>query len=239
MKTEQKIAVLTYQSKHRKTYDTLCLLKAKGYQAVFVYASPFHYKKKYKPLFEHRPSVMEGMPSVREQCLNFGYTYVEGELEEFDIPSDYIVLICGAGILPDDFVTSHMIINSHPGYLPNCRGLDAYKWAIYEGEPIGVTTHFLGKEIDAGKVIDRTCIAIEEGDTIHTLARKVYETEISLLVSAVGASENSCLDISSPKYPVHKRMPREYEEQLFTLFDKRKKLELKKEKELASKTGRG
>lgn len=228
MKARQKIAVLTYQSRHRKTYDTLCLLKARGYQEVSVYASPLHYKKKFKPLFEHRPGIMEGMPSVEELCHNFNYTYMEGMLEEFEIPQDDIVLICGAGILPDDFVSSHMVINSHPGYLPNCRGLDAYKWAIYEGEPIGVTTHFLGREIDAGKLITRMRIKIEEEDTFHTLARKVYENEIFLLVSAVEATKDGCQELSAEGYPVHKRMPRECEEKLLALFEKRKKAEIAK-----------
>ena len=228
MGVEQKIAILTYQSRHRKTYDTLCLLKAKGYQTVSVYASPLHYKKKFKPLFEHRPGIMEEMPSTKELCHNFGYTYIEGKLEELEIPSDNIVLICGAGILSDAFVASHVIINSHPGYLPNCRGLDAYKWAIYKGEPIGVTSHFLGTEIDTGKLINRKRIEIEEGDTFHTVAGKVYENEIYLLVSAIEVQKDSYLELPSEGYPVHKRMPRECEEELLMLFEKRKKTEIKK-----------
>lgn len=227
---DTKICVLTYQEKHRKTYDTLCLLKAKGYQSVSVYASPFHYKKSYKPLLEHRPSVVKGTPSTKELCYNFDYAYIEGTIEEFKILPDDLILICGAGILPDDFVAAHTIINSHPGYIPNCRGLDAYKWAIYEGEPIGVTSHFLGKEIDAGRVIARMCISIEENDTFHTVARKIYENEIYMLVSAIEASKNECKYVYSDGYPVHKRMPREYEEQLLDLFEKRKEAEVKKER---------
>ena len=230
MRMGEKIAVLTYQSKHRKTYDTLCLLKAKGYQKVSVYASPFYYKKKFKPLYEHRPGILPFIPSTEEVCRNFGYTYLEGRLEEFVILPDEIVLICGAGILPDDFVASHTIINSHPGYLPNCRGLDAYKWAVYEGEPIGVTSYFLGKEVDAGRVIERKCIEIEEGDTFHSLAAKVYENEICMLVSALEVSQGKCQDIVSDGYPLHKRMPREYEEQLFSLFEKRKESGTKRRK---------
>ena len=222
MGARQKIAVLTYQSKHRKTYDTLCLLKAKGYQEVSVYASPFHYKKKFKPLYEHRPGLLPDMPSTEEVCRNFGYAYLEGDLEEFVILSDETVLICGAGILTDDFVASHTIINSHPGYLPNCRGLDAYKWAVYGGEPIGVTSYFLGKEVDAGRVIDRKCIDIEDGDTFHSLAAKVYENEICMLVSALEAPQGKCQEVLSEGYPLHKRMPREYEEQLFSRLEKRK-----------------
>ena len=49
------IAVLTYNQKHRKTYDTLCLLKAKGYSNVRVFGQPMTYRKKRYPLIEHRP----------------------------------------------------------------------------------------------------------------------------------------------------------------------------------------
>ena len=39
----KKIAVLTYNQPHRKTYDTICLLKAKGYENVVVYAQEMTY----------------------------------------------------------------------------------------------------------------------------------------------------------------------------------------------------
>lgn len=38
-----------------------------------------------------------------------------------------------------------MIINAHPDYIPNCRGLDALKWAIYEDEPISMLVEAIQK----------------------------------------------------------------------------------------------
>lgn len=73
------------------------------------------------------------VPNIEIICKHFGYKYAEGELERFHIEKDRIVLIAGAGIIQDDFVQSHTIINAHPGYIPNCRGLDALKWAIVNG----------------------------------------------------------------------------------------------------------
>lgn len=141
---KKKVAVLTYPVKHRKTYDTLSLLKANGYNDVNVYAVPFSYRKKVFPLIQHRPEMNFQIPEPGELCQNLGYRYKEGELESFSIGNERIVLIGGAGILPDKFVKSHIIINSHPGFIPNCRGLDAFKWAIAEMQPLGVTTHFVG-----------------------------------------------------------------------------------------------
>lgn len=141
---KKKVAVLTYPIKHRKTYDTLSLLRANGYTDVSVYATPFSYQKKKFPLIQHRPEMNYQIPGPAELCQNLGYRYEEGELESFSIDKERIVLIAGAGLLPEKFVENYIIINSHPGYIPNSRGLDAFKWAIAERQPIGVTTHFVG-----------------------------------------------------------------------------------------------
>ncbi len=215
------IIVLTYDVPHRKTYDTLCLLKAKGYQSVFVYAKPFHYQKKFTPLFEHRP-VANGV-STCELCESFGYSYKqwEGDLLEFD--ERKIILVCGAGIIPDKMVQQNDIINSHPGYIPEARGLDALKWAIVENKKIGCTTHFLGNEIDAGLIIERKEIPILSNDTFHALAYRVYEQEIIMLVNAIEKVEEQHLYVSGEGHEVHKRMPHVVEADLLELFEKRKR----------------
>lgn len=119
-------------------------MKANGYTDVNVYAIPFHYQKKKQPLIQHRPEMNFQVPEISKLCANLGYRYEVGELDRFHIDKDRIVLIAGSGILPDEFVREHTIVNAHPGYIPYCRGLDAFKWAIVENQPIGVTTHLLG-----------------------------------------------------------------------------------------------
>ena len=187
----KNIIVLSYTEAHRKTYDTLLRLKAKGYGDVTVYARPYHYKKIYKPLIEHRP-VSYGF-GTKELCQNLRYGY-----EEFDevyptFDTKKVILIAGAGIIPREVIKSNVIINAHPGYIPDVRGLDALKWAIVEDKPIGCTTHILGDEVDAGIIIERKEVPIYEYDTFHALANRVYEYEIMIpswlpaLVSALRA----------------------------------------------------
>lgn len=89
------------------------------------------------------------IPELNNVCKNLGYKYQYGQLSEFGIEEERIVLIVGAGILPKDFINTHIVINAHPGYIPNYRGLDAFKWAIVEKQPIGVTTHLLGEYVNA------------------------------------------------------------------------------------------
>ena len=216
-----EIIVLTYNVPHRKTYDTLCLLKARGYEQVTVCAKPFHYKKTFQPLIQHRPE-SNGV-STEKLCDSFGYGYVEWKDELLVFPQRKKMLVCGAGIIPDEMVKKNMIINSHPGYIPEVRGLDALKWAIIEGKKIGCTTHLLGDEIDAGLIIERKEIPIYPYDTFHALAYRVYEQEILMLVDAIEKVDDAREYISGEGFAVHKRMPHEVEINLFAALGERQK----------------
>ena len=211
--------VLTYNTLHRKTYDTLCLLKASGYQDVLVWAVPMHYKKTFKPIYEHRPPLSNQI-STKEVCANFGYDYVVSDHGYYGIPADDTtpILSCGAGIIPQEIVDRYTIINAHPGYIPYARGLDSLKWAIYDGLPIGVTTHFLGDEVDAGKIIERREIPVFSNDTFHSLAQRVYENEVEMLVGALKWKEDECFYESAGEYILHKRMQPEQEMHLMEKF---------------------
>ena len=222
------IAVLTYNQGHRKTYDTICLLKAKGYQKVRVYAQPMTYTKKRFPLISHRPEQIMSIPKPRELCNNFGYEYIEGNFSETITDEDALYLLCGAGLLADEFVRSHRIINSHPGYIPLARGLDAYKWSIYYDIPIGVTTHFLGDYIDAGEIIEQRKIEVGKYDTFHAVAQRVYENEIDMLVGAVELADRKHELITPESNDVFRRMPDELEKELFQKFEIYKEKHIKK-----------
>lgn len=212
-----KLAVLTYQTKHRKTFDVLCLLKANGYIDVHVFAIPFHYKKVKFPIYQHRPEMNYSIPEIDVLCCNFGYEYSEGCLESFNIENDRIVLVAGAGLLPEDFISSHIVINSHPGYIPNCRGLDAFKWAIYEKQPMGVTTHIIGKHVDAGDIIERRTINVYDTDSFHALAQRVYENEVSMLIESL-TKINEISEVLPGEFELHKRMPADIEKHLMEDF---------------------
>lgn len=219
----KNIAVLTYPLKHRKTYDTLCLLKVSGYQKIVVYAQPMTYSKKYFPLVKHRPELLMSVPDTKELCSSLGYEYIEGSFTETALDKDMLYLLCGAGLLEKEFVQSHRIINSHPGYIPLARGLDAYKWSLYYDIPLGVTTHFLGGHIDAGEVIERRMIEVERYDTFHSVAQRIYETEIDMLVEAIELAEQQHEFVIPKSDSIFKRMPREIDERVFKIFDDYKK----------------
>jgi phosphoribosylglycinamide formyltransferase-1 len=211
------IGIMTYNVSHRKTYDTLCLLKAKGIAGdVLVVAEPLHYVKQFKPLLEHRPKSINTL-TPKELCGNLGFAYCEG-IDKSQLPENSKVLICGAGIIPQDVIRKYRIINAHPGYLPNVRGLDALKWAIYDGQPIGVTTHQLGEYVDAGLIIDRKIVPIYFNDTFHAVAQRQYEMEITMLVEALDIIESAAEIVEPEEYQLKKRMPHDVETRVLKRF---------------------
>ena len=216
------LAILTYNVPHRKTFDTLSLLKAKGYENITVFAQPMTYTKKRQPLVAHRPELNYSIPHPVEMCQNLGYQYLEGEFsdivgKEWD---EAVFLLCGAGLLPDEFVRSHRIINSHPGYIPYARGLDSYKWSVYKKLPIGVSTHLIGEYVDAGEIIDRRTVEIKPYDSFHSVAIRVYEYEIEMLVEAIEkVDEEHDVIVPPPDSELFKRMPESMEVELFHRFD--------------------
>lgn len=227
MKTNERICILSYQTMHRKTIDILFCLKMNGYANVCVYAKPFHYTKKYTPLVVHRPVVeeFEGFdnPGYSEIINNLGYEVRNiDSFEEINEPAGTVFLIGGAGLVPAEVVNKFCIINAHPGYIPMVRGLDALKWAVIEGSPIGVTTHILGDYVDAGKVIERRKVPIYNNDTFHTVAYRQYEMEVQMLVQAVEQADNISFFTDGDDYPVHRRMPNEVEKSIYEEFEKYK-----------------
>ena len=215
-----KIGVITYNKQHRKSYDLLCLLKMKNYNNVNVYWQRWKDKKSHNPIFQHRPTNCTIAPVAC--ALKFGYCYKPFSSEI--INENDIILIGGSGILKKELCDSKKIINAHPGYLPNVRGLDAYKWAVYEGQPIGVTTHIIDENVDAGILLERQIVPVYISDTFHSVAYRQYEIEIEMLVRAIEIFNKGEYDFNLKPYlndyPAHKRMPKEIEFDLLKRFDK-------------------
>lgn len=175
-------AIITYNHPHRKTQDVLFRLKALGREVVVI-AAPWQDRKNFVPLFKHRPDNAMDI-SIKDFCKNMRIVYHQADdlQATMDELKPKVSLIAGAGLLN---ITGHKIINSHPGYLPYVRGLDALKWAILGGKPIGVTTYVIGRELDEGDILDRKIVNLYPSDDFYTLATRVYETEVDMLVESI------------------------------------------------------
>lgn len=77
-------------------------------------------------------------------------------------------------------------INLHGSILPNYRGAAPINWAIINGEKeTGVTTFFIEKEIDTGKVIERNTLPIGENETVGELHDRLMELGAQTTLSTV------------------------------------------------------
>lgn len=77
-------------------------------------------------------------------------------------------------------------INLHGSLLPNYRGAAPINWAVINGEKeTGVTTFFIEKEIDTGKIIDKEAICIKPYDTAGTIHDKLMVVGAKLLSKTV------------------------------------------------------
>ncbi|RLZ10651.1 formyltransferase family protein [Faecalibacter macacae] len=226
--TQPQIAVITYNTPHRKTQDVLHGLKAKGYKNVKVYALPFIQRENpFKPIYQHRPSKAINV-EVETYTNNFDYQFETTTADTLNMQllndkADFVI-IAGAGLLPDELVETHKIINTHPGFLPKTRGLDSLKWAITKGVEIGVTTHFVDTEADAGFLIEQQLVPVYSNDTFHSVAQRQYEIEIEMLVNSIELipTLNDFPSLSTTEFEATRRMPKAIEEVLMNSFEKYK-----------------
>jgi len=178
------LCVLTYNHPHRKTQDLLYRLALSGFKPT-VLATDWVARRNFKSLFQIKPDTLEYTPETICKRLDFEFRRVGVVKDDFLPVKHAVVIIAGAGILPSDFVVKNIVVNAHCGWLPLVRGLDALKWAIYDNQPIGVTTHIIDAEVDLGKLIDRREVPLFPNDNLFSIAIRQYEMEINMLVEAV------------------------------------------------------
>ena len=215
------IGVLTYDHPHRKTQDLLMRMKATGHD-IHVFAHTWAERDNFKPLIKHRPDEFIGI-SVEKMCENLGYRFEKCNHDKIDADKGQLFLIAGAGVINEKMVEKYEIINSHPGILPISRGLDAYKWAVYNGDPIGVTLYYVGHEVDTGLLIKSEIINVDFCDTFHGVARKIYDLEINMLANFKELIKNAPKTVLYADGTPTRRMPHRLEMKLFDRFDKLRK----------------
>lgn len=77
-------------------------------------------------------------------------------------------------------------INLHASLLPQYRGAAPINWAIIHGEKkTGVTTFFIEKDIDTGKIIRQEEVIIEHTDTAGILHDKLMTAGAKILIETV------------------------------------------------------
>lgn len=187
------VGVITYQRSHLKTLQVVTKLLAKSY-SVTLYAFPFKDRPAKKGADKDSPTFSERPPQLinfdlRAFCLRYGVGFVSMEgWEDEHAPTmgegnPDIYLTCIAKIIPHSFIKDRIILNAHPGLLPINRGVDAFKWAIINEWPIGITLHAINEKIDHGIILKAAKIPVLETDDLSAVAIRAYEYEVDLLTN--------------------------------------------------------
>ncbi|MBU3632874.1 formyltransferase family protein [Polynucleobacter sp. AP-Feld-500C-C5] len=184
----KKVYLFSYEVPHVKTIDLAKKLIFKGY-SVTVMGFPFKRKFKNKiETFEERPhQLLEG--DLYSTCKEIGADLIKISSWEMNdtlnsLPkntNDTIYITCISKIIPKEIIDGRIILNAHPGLLPENRGLDAFKWSIIKAMGVGVTVHAINHEIDAGIILARVRTPILEGDTLFDVAARNYQLENFML----------------------------------------------------------
>ena len=215
------IGIITYKYKHLKTEQVVTRLANMGYNLV-LYALPFHYRTSHKALFSHRPDQFTGM-HTQELASKYSIPYMICKNDQDIKAGCDVYLLTGAGILSNECIKDKIILNCHPGIIPIERGLDAFKWGIYDLKPIGNTLYIINQDVDLGEIIKIKRTPLYREDTIGTFATRHYLEEINMLVDFQIYLNNKdrsdcCVCNSSEIEPIHRRMPKDIEQQMLQRF---------------------
>jgi len=212
-----KVGLICYDYAHLKTEQiTTALCRNPLIKDVILFALPFKKRPDRVVFFPHRPDQTRAVTTdqlVANDKVSFKLWDGQSALEECDV-----FLITGAGIINPEFANGKPIVNAHPGIIPMSRGLDSFKWAIYDGDEIGNTLHLIDAEVDKGQIIAIEKTVVYEGDSIETLARRHYENEIYLL-SNFHLFLDQRIEPTHPEKEAHMRMSSGVEAEMLRRFD--------------------
>ena len=226
-----RLGIITYSYPHLKTEQLLLGLispMSNNTKDLKVYALPFKKRKEREILFLHRPNQANAV-SPEVICKSYDIEYKEccSDLDIDDSCDEY--LIAGAGILSASAVEHKKIINCHPGIIPIARGLDAFKWSIYNMQPIGNTLHYINENVDDGEIIAVLPTPVFTTDSLETFARRHYENEIKMLSSFqyyINHPQNDYIGIEIQEATM--RMPFDVEVKMLDMFESYKERYTKK-----------
>jgi len=131
---------------------------------------------------------------INTECISFDKNKLRIEFDDKilkAVKSKKIDLICLAGymlLLSPDFIREYQnkIINIHPSLLPSFKGMHGIKDAFdYGVKTTGVTIHFVEDALDSGPIILQEAVAVDEGETVMDLEKKIHKAEHRLYPLAV------------------------------------------------------
>ncbi len=212
------LGIITYDAPHLKTEQLVHGLLLRGESVTAIYALPFQPRPTREVLFAHRPAQSHAA-HPRSLARAHGIAYRNTTRESLRIEEPLALVAIGV-LIPEASLEGTRVINCHPGVIPQGRGLDAFKWAIHDGLPLGHTLHYIDSAIDCGEIICTRPTPVYPEDTIERLAARHYEHEIMLNAGfrefLPGEEHAICeQDLAAP---ARRRMPMDTEQVMLERF---------------------
>lgn len=213
-----RIGLLTYDYTHLKTEQLVCrYVQNDKVKEINLYALPFKPRKERTIIIPHRPDMTRSVPAESLAELS-RVKFQKWDGKEVISASNDIFVIGGAGIIDVAFANGKPIVNAHPGIIPLTRGLDSFKWAIYNNDPVGNTLHLIDNEVDKGEILQIMYTQVFTSDSLETLARRHYENEIDMLANVLDVIDDRIIPTDIEK-PATMRMNAKTEAKMVRNFD--------------------
>ncbi|WP_457601430.1 methionyl-tRNA formyltransferase [Hydrogenivirga sp.] len=130
-------------------------------------------------------------PPVKELALKLGLRVFQPERVRDlidtlrELRPDCIVVVAYGKILPKEVldIPPYGVVNLHASLLPKYRGAAPIQRALMAGEELtGNTVMLVNERMDAGDILSREEVAVEEEDNFYTLSEKLSGRGATLLV---------------------------------------------------------
>jgi len=77
------------------------------------------------------------------------------------------------------------VLNCHPGWLPDYRGCTCVEWAIYNGDPVAATCHFMTEGIDEGPIIVQRVMPVVPGTEYAQIRAEMVDHQAKTMIEGI------------------------------------------------------
>jgi methionyl-tRNA formyltransferase len=124
-----------------------------------------------------------------------------------------VVMLAGVGIVNEAIISraQKAVINAHPGLVPKYKGNYVVRWAVLNGDEVGITVHFVDSGIDTGAVLAQKIVALPESASLLAVEHFVENIRARELVAVTQRFLNGEIEpqpqIDESGYPTYSLMP--------------------------------
>lgn len=229
MKTK-KLMLFAYDFPHKKTQDFLFRLAVEGYKIEYCIAASWK-KLNIKSSSIRVDQRHSGLVHPRKICEYFNIKYLSLDHDSREVidfikknPVD-LYIISGARILSKEVIEEcgGKVLNIHPGFLPDVRGLDTFLWSIYYKKPLGISAHFITPKIDSGYLIYKEKLHLYKDDTPFDVTLRLLEQQTDVLIKSLKILEKKepkdLEDLSTYRTPYNAKMEHKLEKEMYNKFN--------------------